>query len=306
MTINSATPGSAWFLNGVSSLQQELTQTERQLSSGYQVQDAADAPAQTSQLIDLESSLAATQAYQANLTRVQTEANAADTALGSAISLLDSARSLVSQAANSTVTPAVRQGILVQIQGIQLQLVNIANTNVEGRYIFGGDRDQSAAYQYNSATGTVTAVTTSAATRLITDTQGQPVFHSLTAQQIFDPQDGTGASTPNSTIAALASLATALANNDQPGIATAITSLGTASNWLNQQQAYYGASEQRLTSEQNIAANQATALEAGISGIRDTNIAQAATDLATETTDQSAAYAAQAAISKKSLFDYLA
>jgi hypothetical protein len=42
-----------------------------------------------------------------------------------------------------------------------------------------------------------------------------------------------------------------------------------------------------------------------IAGIRDTNVPEAATDLATETTDQAAAYGAQAAISKKSLFDYL-
>jgi flagellin-like hook-associated protein FlgL len=74
---------------------------------------------------------------------------------------------------------------------------------------------------------------------------------------------------------------------------------------VNQQQAYYGTAEQRLTGEQNGAANQVTALQVQISGIRDTNVTQAATELTQLSTDQSAAYAAQAAIPVKSLFSYL-
>jgi flagellin-like hook-associated protein FlgL len=74
---------------------------------------------------------------------------------------------------------------------------------------------------------------------------------------------------------------------------------------VNQQQAYYGAAEQRLTNETNTAANQVTALQAQIGGIRDTDVAQAATELTQETTDQSAALGAEAEIPQKTLFDYL-
>src|SRR6185312_7785244 len=216
MTINSATAGAGWFLNGISNLQQELPETGRQLSSGYRVQDAADAPGQAADLVGLESSLAADQAWQSNLSRVQAEANSADTALGSAISLLDNARSLAAEAGGSVLAPASIPNILAQVKQIQQQIVGLANTTVEGRYIFGGDSDQSSPYQYDATTGSVTA---------------------------------------------LSALATALTNNDQPGIAAALASLGSASTYLNQQQAYYGAAEQRLTSEQNSAANRITAFE---------------------------------------------
>jgi flagellar hook-associated protein 3 FlgL len=310
MTINPATAGSGWFLNGISNLQQQLTQTERQLSSGFQVADAADSPGQTGQLVSLESSLAAVKGYQANLVRVQAESTGADQALGSAISLIDNAKTLAVQAGSGTLSPAALQSIATGIQGIQQQIAGIANTTVEGRYIFGGSQDQSSPYQFNATTGAITALTASTATRVIADTQGQPVFQSLTARQIFDPRDAAGVSTDNSTLAALASLSAAVAsgiagNNAQPALEAALASLENVSTYLNQQQSYYGAAEQRLTSEQNSTANQITGLQVGIAGIRDTNIAQAATDLATETTDQSAAYGAQAAISKKSLFDYL-
>ena len=54
------------------------------------------------------------------------------------------------------------------------------------------------------------------------------------------------------------------------------------------------------------AANQITALQTQIGNIRDTNVAQAATELTQESTDQSAAMGAEAQISQqKTLFNYL-
>jgi flagellar hook-associated protein 3 FlgL len=305
--IGSSTPGTGWFLNGLSNLQQEEAQTERELSSGYQVNDASDSPAQTPQLIQLGSTLATVQAYQENLQNVQTEASTADQAIGSSITLLQSAINIATEGASSTATAASNQIFADNIQGIQQQMVALANTTVAGRAIFGGNQDQSAPYRYNatSAPTGVDTLTISTANRAIVNPQGDTVYQSLTAQQIFDPVDATNAPTASNTFAALQSLQTALQSNDQTGIASALTSLQTASSYLNQQQAYYGAAEQRMTSEQNIAANQVTALQTQIGNIRDTNFAQAATDLATETTDQSAAMGSEAEISTKTLFDYL-
>jgi flagellar hook-associated protein 3 FlgL len=304
--IGGSTIGTAWFLEGISTLQNQQTQVQRELSSGYQVNDASDAPAQTPELVGLGSSLAQVQGYQTNLTRVQAEASTADQSLGTAISLIQNATTLAAEGANTTTSAATAQTLAAQIQGIQQQLVSITGTTVEGRYIFGGDNDGSPPYQYDagSATG-VDQLTPQASTRAIANPAGQTVYQSLSAHQIFDPTDGTGAPTANNTFAALQSLVTALNANNTAGINSAITALNTSSTYLNQQQAYYGGAEQRLTSEQNVAANQATALQVQVAGIRDTDVTQAATELTQLSTDESAAYAAQAAIPVKSLFDYL-
>lgn len=300
-------PGTAWFLDGIGNLQTQQTAITRQISSGYQIQDASDSPAQTPELIGLGSSLASIQAYQTNLVRVQAEASTADQTLGSGISLIQSAITLGEEGANTTSTPASQQTLATQIQSIQQQLVSISNTTVEGRYIFGGDQDQSPPYQYDASSATgVDSLTPQTATRVINNPQGQAVYQSLTAQQIFAPVDSTtGAPTANSTFAALQSLVTDLQAGNTTGISNDIASLNTASSYVNQQQAYYGTAEQRLTGEQNSATNQETALQVQIAGIRDTNVVQAATELTQLSTDQSAALAAQAAIPTKSLFDYL-
>jgi len=306
MTISSATIGTEWFLNGTSNLQQQMLETQRQLSSGFRVQDAADSPSQTAEIVDLGSTLAAVQNYQSKLVRVQVEASSADQTLGSAISLLDSARTLAAQAANTTATASDLKTISNQIQGIQQQLTSIANSKIEGRYIFGGNLDQTAPYSFDPTTGTITAATSTVSDRVITDPQNQAVYQALTAQQIFDPQDAAGASTGSSTFAALQGLQAALAAGSQSGIAASLTALQSASAWLNQQQAYYGQSEQRLSAEQNSAANQATALQTRIAAIRDTDVTQAATDLAQETTTQAAAMGAEAEIAQqRNLFSYL-
>ncbi len=296
--LGSGTIGTAWFLNGLANLQQAEAQTQKELASGYQVNDASDSLLQTpaADPIGLEPRWPL-QAYQTNLSNVQTEASAADQALGTSISLIQSAVSLASQGASSTATAATDQTLAITIQGIQQQLVSLANTTVAGRAIFGGDQDQSPPYQYDAASATgVDNLTADTSSRVIVDTLGQTVYQPLTAQQIFDPVDALGAPTANNTFAALRSLETALLANDQVGVTNALTSLQSASAYVGQQQAYYGASEQRLTSEQNNAADQVTALQVRIGGIRDTDVAQAATDLTQETTDQSAAMGAEAEI----------
>jgi flagellar hook-associated protein 3 FlgL len=306
MTVNSATIGADWFLNGLATLQSEQLKTQQQLSSGFAVSSAADDPAAAQNLVDLGSSLATAQAYQSNLNGVQAEASAADTALSSAINLVQSAQSIASQGASSTATATQRQNLAAQIQGIQQQLVSIANTSVGGRFIFGGDDDQSAPYQYDASSPTgVDALTGAASTRTIVNPNGEPVYQALTAGAIFDPASG-GVPSSGNAFAALGNLQTALANNDSTGIANALSSLGGASSWLNQQQVYYGTAEQRLSGEQSAVSNQITGLQSGIASIRDANVAQDATDLSQESVSQQAAIEAQSEIPQKNLFDYLA
>jgi flagellar hook-associated protein 3 FlgL len=306
MTIGSASIGAEWFLNGTANLQREQIKTEREISSGFRVQDAADSPSQTPELIGLGSSLVSQQTYQTNLDRIQAETNSANSALDSGIKLIESSRTIALQGAGTNSTATDRQNLAAQVQGIQQQIVSLANTTVEGRYIFGGDQDTAAPYQLNAASPAgVDKLTAQTATRTITDSSGQPIYQARTASTIFDHRTSAGAPASDNAFAALQNLQVALANNDSPGIANALTSLEGVSTWLNQQQASYGVDSQRISQEQTGASAQVTSLQTRISAIRDTDIVQAATDLTQESTAQSAAFAAQAQIPRKSLFDYL-
>ncbi len=306
MTVNAAKIGSDYFLNGLAQLQARETRTRQELSSGYRIRSAADDPGATRDLVDLGSSLATAQVWETNLVNIQAEAASADSAIGSAITLVQNAQSIATQGASSTASVTTRLNLAAQIQSLQQQIVGLANTQVGNRYIFGGDLDQTPPYQYDPASVTgVDALTTAASTRQIVNPAGQTVYQSLSAGTIFDSRTN-GYPNANNVFAALQTLQTALAANDSAGIAGSLDALQSASRWLNQQQAQYGIAEQRLAAEQNNVSNQITTLKTSISGLRDADVAQDATDLTQETTAQSAAIAAQAANAQKSLFDYLA
>jgi len=305
MTVNSASTGAEWFLDGTAKLQRAETKTQREISSGFRIQDAADSPSQTPELVGLTSSLVSRQAWQTNLTRIQAETNAADTALGSAIHLIESARTIALQGAGTATTSTDRQNLSAQVQSIQQQIVNLANTTTEGRYIFGGDQDTAPPYELNVASATgVNKLTAQSATRTIADPDGQPILQSRTALTIFDRQTAAGPA-PDNAFAALQNLQVALGANDSAGIGTALISLESVSTSLNQQQSLYGIDGQRIAQAQTDNNTRVTSLQSQISAIRDTDIVQAATDLTQESTAQSAAFSAQAQIPRKSLFDYL-
>ena len=307
MIVSSASIGTEWFLDGLASIQARELRTQRQLSSGYRVQDASDSPAQTPALVHLSGVLSAGQAWSANLDNVSAEAAAAGQAIGSAEDVVNSARTLAAQGATGTATATQRQNLASQVQALQQQLVASANTSFGGRFIFGGDQDQTAPYALNpgAATG-VDKLTAQISTRVINNPAGQPVYQALTAAGIFDQRAPDGSPGPLNAFAALQNLVTALSANDGAAINNSVAALGQVADGLGQQQAYYGLAGNRISAEKQTVSNDIVSVQVQISAIRDTDVAQAATDLTQETTAQQAALAAQAQIPRKSLFDYLA
>jgi flagellar hook-associated protein 3 FlgL len=300
MTVRSATIGAEWFLNGLGQLQARELKTQKELSSGIRVSTAADDPAAAGALLRLGPELAAVETYQANLAKVQAEVSAGDAAIGSAIELVQTAQSIAVRGASSTTTAAERLSFAAQVETLEQQVVALADTQAGGRYIFGGDADGTAPYQYNAASATgVDAAGPAVSTRAIVNPDGETVFQPLTAETIFDSPAGANA------FAALKNLKDALTANDPAAVEGALGALDDVSSWLNQKQAYYGAAGNRLSAEQTAVGGRITNLKTEIAGLRDADITQDATDLAAESTAHQAAIAAQAAIPRKSLFDYL-
>lgn len=304
MISGASTPGTNWFLSGLENVKAREAVTQRQISSGYRIESAADSPSQISDLVGLTSHLSTNEVSQQNFTRLKSELDAVDQSLSSTISIVDSARSLGLQAANSFATPAVRQSIAAQVQGLLQQVVSISNTSVEGRYIFSGDTTNVIPFKTDATTPVGFSYQGSAtATRQVVDLNGGTIYSGSVGSQIFDHRDSLGVPAVDNLLTGLQNLADAITNNT--GIPDAVTALQTASAYLNQQQTGIGASLQRLTAAQSQAATQSTRLQTTISGIRDTDITQAAIDLNTEKVAESASLAAQGGVSRKSLFDYI-
>jgi flagellar hook-associated protein 3 FlgL len=299
----------AVYLANLEKNQNQMTQVETEMSSGLRVQQASDDPLDVPQILELKTELNQNQQIQTNLGQASAELNTADSALQTAISAVSNALTLGLEGASSTATTEQQNDLAQQVEGIQQTLVNVANTQVNGRYIFSGDEDDQPAYQLDPSNTTegVTQVATGSATRVIADATGTTITVAKTAQQIFDPQDqGTGQPASNNTFAAIQLLITGLTSGNQGDITQATTNLQSASTYLNDQLAFYGNAENQIASAQDLAQKFQTQQTQELSTLQDADVASLAVQLNLEQVQNQAALSVGATLlQNKNLFSYL-
>jgi flagellar hook-associated protein 3 FlgL len=301
--ISSLSASAQSFIVGLDQIQAREQQAQQELTTGLKVNVVSDAPDQISGLLQTRADLAQTQQIDANLGRVTTEVNTGETALQSAVSLVENAQSLGTQGASDLASSDTQQNVANQLGSILQQLVAAASTSVEGRYIFSGDSDQQVPYTFDSTqTNPVSAYQGSTATRQIQGPNGSQFSVSLNAQTIFDSPDAT-----RNVFTSINNLRQALLNNSgAAAVSSALADVQTAGAYLNQQLAFYGNVQDQLTSSTNNVKNNETNLQSQISGIQDADEAAAITQLTEGQTAQQAALVSRAQLPKTTLFDYLA
>jgi flagellar hook-associated protein 3 FlgL len=296
------------YLSILNANQQQMQQTEAQLSSGYRIQQASDAPADVEEILQIQNSIGQDQQAQSNLSTLQTDLGSADSALQTAVQAVESAISVGTQGANSTATPEEQSALAQQVAGILQTLVDIGNTQVNGRYIFSGDNATQAAYEVNvSAPEGVQNLVNTNSTVQVVDSSGSSIPAGEGAQQIFDEQAVGGGPAAGNVFVAVNSLLTALQTNNSAGVTNALGLLNSADAYLNQQLAFYGATENRVTAATNLAQSTQTQEQGDLSQLRDADIPTLAAQLTSEQTQQQAALSVESGILQmKNIFSYLA
>ncbi|HUB77892.1 MAG TPA: flagellin [Bryobacteraceae bacterium] len=296
------------YLGDLARTETQLEQTTQNVSSGIDVNQPSDDPAAVSEILQTETALSNNKQIQSNLSSVTTEVNTADSALQTAVQALSSAISMATEGASSTATADSRATLAQQVASIQQTLVGIAQTTVNGRYIFSGDQDTQPPYELDSTQPEgVQQLVTGNSTRMIQSVDGTSFAVALTAQQIFDAQNADGTPATGNVFAAVQNLETALANNDTAGISSALSSLQSASSYLNDQVAFYGNVENRVQEATSLAQKFQTQEQTQLSNLQDTDIPTAAAELTQLQTQEQASMSVEATLQQqKNLFSYLA
>ena len=305
--ISGLSPSNDQFLASLNILQNNLSQAEEQLSSGLSVNQASDAPQSVQDIFVTRAELGQANQSVQNLTTIQAQVQAADSAVQSAIQLLNAAVSLGTQGANSGTSLTTQQSLAAQVQGLQSQLVAISRTDVGGVYVFSGDASGSPPYRVNtsSPTGVDQLITPQQSTLQVAGPSGVTFQISMTAQDLFDQQDSGGNPTANNAFAALNNLVQALQSGNTGNITQAIGALQTASSYVNQQTGFYGSAENNISSALSLAQKFQTQDQGQLSGLEDANAASVAVQVTQASTALNAALSAQAHKPHSTLFDYL-
>ena len=107
-----------------------------ELASGRRVNRPSDDPAASAILVQNHDQTVFTNRYVQTLSSIQGRFQTADSALSSVILAMTHAITLGVEAANGPLNDANRAAIVVELQGIQAELVSLANTSFEGTPLF--------------------------------------------------------------------------------------------------------------------------------------------------------------------------
>lgn len=289
------------FLADLERINEMIERAQGEISSGRRVRTISDAPDEISHLLALRSDLNSITQIKDNLGRVKTEVDTAETTLAHAVELLDRIQVLATQGASDLTDPAARRTLGGEVEQLAARLVTLSNTQVEGRFLFSGDQDQSPAYTVDfSADPPITPYLGSASTRQVQHPSGPRFPVARTAEQIFDPADGSP-----SVFDSVLAVRTALLADDAEGVRTALQHVRAAATHLNSELARYGGTQNQVAEALEFASKQEVRLKGQIAEIEDADVAAAILELRDGQFHQEAALAAQGSRPRRTLWDYL-
>jgi flagellar hook-associated protein 3 FlgL len=276
---------------------QEQTALE-QISTGKLINMPSDNPAGAATLVQNLSEQSQTDQFLQNTSSVEGLLQTGDSTLSSLVEALNQAISLGVQGASSTVSSENQQQIAQQVQGIQTQVLQLANTSYQGNYIFAGTDTTVVPFTANPAAPDGVTYNGNADTNSVEIAEGRSVQTNLPGSQIFQGSGGD-------VMGSLKQLVTALQSGNTTSIGNATNQVSAALNYVSQQRVFYGNAMDQLTSNQSFLQQEQVNLQSQENTVDGVNMAQAATNLSQAQVTQNATLAALAKIVPVTLLDFL-
>jgi flagellar hook-associated protein 3 FlgL len=274
----------------------EAQQAELQISTGRSVNVPSDNPTAAALLIQDNDQATFTTGVLSSISSVQGQLATASSTLGSFNTSLQQALALGIEAANGTVSPADQEAIVVQLQGIQSQLISLANTTYEGNYIFAGTKTNAAPFVADNSSPSGVDYVGNTGVNQVSIGSGYNLAVNLPGSQLFS-------SAGNDVFLAINNLIGAVQTNS--GIETAVNAVNSASSYLSAQTVFYGNATDQTQSETTYLNAAKLQISQQQTTLGAADVVAAATNLSQAQTDSQAALEAIGKLSQDSLFTYL-
>lgn len=151
---------STTMLNYILGAESKYYDLSQEAASGLKVEKPSDDPSAAKSLINIKAQLSQLGGYLENMSTTQNELNVLDDSLSSLTDLINKATSLTTEAASGTYSDKNMDNIKVQVDQIVQSVVDIANTQYNGTYIFAGTAVGTKPYTVaTDASGDITGIT---------------------------------------------------------------------------------------------------------------------------------------------------
>jgi flagellar hook-associated protein 3 FlgL len=265
-----------------------LSKANKIVSSGKRITGLSDDPVGLIQALDIKSTLSNIDQLERNIDLGESWLNSAESALTSVQDLISDARALCVQMATSTTGDAERTAAAGTIQNTIDEIISLANTEMNGRYIFAGSSTDSVPFDedgsYNGDNSPFTIKIGKDAVLTI-GSDGGAIFGGI-FQTLSDLKD-------------------ALGSNDVDGIEEAMSNLDDDFDQITAKISDIGSKLTRTTIKKGILSDLDLSNTDRLSKIEDADIAEAIINLEEITLVYQAALSASTKVMGLSLLDYM-
>jgi flagellar hook-associated protein 3 FlgL len=285
------------LLASISQAQQNEQNAVEEMSTGRSVNNLSDNPAAAAAYVGNSALSSENDQFLTNLTDLQGKYQTADSALSSAVELMTTAISVGTEGANGTMSTADLQALAQQVQGLQQQMLSLANTTYEGTYLFSGTNVTTQPFTQNPSSPSGVQYNGNTDTTSVQVAAGQSMQTNVPGSEIFTNASGN-------VLAALNDLANAL--NSGTGIDAANTEVQNAFSQLQTQGVFYGNSLSQIQNSQDFLNQEQVNLTTQQNNLVGANLTQVIADESQSQVDEQAALSATSNIlSMPTLLSYL-
>jgi flagellar hook-associated protein 3 FlgL len=272
----------------------QLGRLQEQASSQKRLTKPSDDPQGVSEAMQVRSQQRANEQYARNINDGEGWLSSIETALSASTGLLQRARNLVAQGANSGAlsTPA-REAIALELDSIRDELLKQANAEYLGQPVFAGNTDADVAFDpatlaFNGVPGSAVERRVGAATTIKVDADGAKVF-------------GEG---PDSVFALLGTVATELRTGTNVG--PQLNALDDRIATVLSEHALVGSRYTQLERVRSVTMDQSLSLEGQLTGIEDVDLGRVIIDLKSQEIAYQTALAVTSRALQPTLMSFLA
>jgi flagellar hook-associated protein 3 FlgL len=278
--------------------QQQINDDLEQISSGRSVNQPSDNPAAAAALVVNADQTSQANQFLSSISTVSGELQSADSTLNSVTTALQQAISLGVEGANGTLNASDQQALAVQVQGIQSQLVNLANLAYQGNYVFAGTATSTPPYVLDSTSSSGVTYQGNSGVNSITVGNQYTVQTNLPGSQLFS-------SSSNDVFQAIQDLITGLQSGNATAISTAVGELTNASNYIDQQRVFYGNTISQLNAQTTYLNSETTQLSQQQNTLGAANMPAVISNLESAQVSRQATLESMSNTLQNNLFNYL-
>lgn len=275
----------------------DLNKMQEKVSSGKNFNRPSDDPVAMVNSLGLSNTLAQIQQYQTNMDTAKGWLGINATVLDGVSKVAASAQQIAVQLISGNQSPEIRNEAASQIDGLLNQAIGLGNTQLNGKYIFGGYQTATPPFAHsgNSATETV-----------VYQGDGNDFKVQIGPDQTITAGKNGGTVFMGSNLfASLIGLKQAIANNDQTAIQQESTNLQGATDYFNAQVSDVGIRQDHLQTQGEMFSQVTLNLQNQLGDLENVDYNKAILEMQQKQTAYNVALSAAAQISKVSLLDYL-